>query len=381
LKDGKRHHAATMSEDGTMALRPFEVWLGTIMLALMCMTGSVQAQQNTSPKPVIVATVKATEFSDRVEALGTTRANETVRITTNVTEKIAEIRFDDGQVVAKGDVLAVLAKREEEADLRAARAILAEKRLAFDRAKQLESQRFAARAQLDLRQAEVLEFEARIAAINARIEDRVIRAPFAGVVGLRNISVGTLVEPGDVITTLDDVSTIKIDFTVPSTYLSILQRGLQIVARARAFGERRFEGTVSGVDTRVDPVTRSVIARAILPNSDGILKPGLLMTIELLKEPRTALFVPEEALIPRGRENHVLIVDQAAGNTLVRRKVVIGARRPGIVEIRDGLEEGEQVVTRGILQVRPGQEVDVLAVDDGDTPLSRVLNSAGDGAL
>lgn len=345
-------------------------------LAAVTVAPPASAQTSGERQPVVVSVVRSAEFTDRVEALGTTRANETVRITANVTEKIADLRFDDGQSVEAGDILAVLDKMEEEADLRAAEAIVAEKRLAYERARELERQRYAATAQLDLRRAEVREYEARIAAIKARIEDRIIRAPFAGVVGLRNISVGTLVEPGDVITTLDDIGVIKVDFTVPSPFLPTLQPGLAIVAKATAFGDRRFEGVIRGVDSRVDPVTRSVVARAVLPNADGVLKPGLLMTIELLKNPRVALVVPEEALVPRGRRNTVLVVDEAADNTLERREVEIGARRPGSVEVVSGLTAGEKVVTRGAMQVRPGQKVSILAVDDGTQALSHLLRDA-----
>lgn len=327
-------------------------------------------------QPVVISIVRSAEFADRIEALGTTRANETVRITANVTEKIAELRFDDGQSVAAGDVLAVLDKSEEEADLRGARALLGEKRLAYQRARELERQRYAATAQLDLRRAEVQEYQARIAAIEARVEDRIIRAPFAGVVGLRNISVGTLVEPGDVITTLDDISVIKVDFSVPSPFLPTLRQGMTVIAKATAFGDREFRGTIRGIDSRVDPVTRSVVARAILPNAHGVLKPGLLMTIELLKNPRTALVVPEEALIPRGRRNSVLVVDEAADNTVERREVTIGARALGRVEIVSGLAAGEKVVTRGALQVRPGQKVTIMAVDDGEQTLSQLLQQS-----
>jgi membrane fusion protein (multidrug efflux system) len=353
----------------------------TAVMALLCMPAESSAQ-TTGPaeRPaVIVAAARTAELVDRVEALGTTRANESLLVTANVTEKIAEIRFEDGQAVNAGDVLTVLAMNEEEADLAAAQAILVERRLAHDRAVQLERQQFTAKAQLDERLAELREAEARIAVIKARIEDRTIRAPFAGLVGLRNVSVGTLVEPGDVITTLDDISVIKLDFTVPSTHLTTLKPGLGIVARASAFGDRTFIGEIRSVDTRVDPVTRSVIARAVLPNPDGTLKPGLLLTVQLLKNPRTAIVVPEEALVPRGRITHVLVVDEAADNMVVQREVTIGARQPGIAEILGGLNEGEKVITRGTLQVRPGQRVSIKAIDDGGQPLPRLLDAGGGG--
>lgn len=351
-------------------------WLGTAVI-LGGIHGPSHAQQGrqAAPQQVIVALARVAEFVDRVEALGTTRANETVRISSNVTEKVAEIRFDDGQTVTAGQLLVVLEKAEEEADLAAAEAVLAERRLAFERAEKLELRKFTATAQLDVRRAALREAEARIEAVKSRIADRVLRAPFSGVVGLRNISVGALVEPGDLITTLDDLSVIKVDFTVPTTYLATLRLGLPIVAKARAFADRAFEGKIKSIGSRVDPVTRSVVARAVLPNDDGKLRPGLLMSVELLKNPRRAIVVPEHALVPRGRRHYVFVVDGGEGNTVMQREVEIGARRPGEVEIVKGLTEGEKVISRGALQVRPGQKVIIKAVEEGKQPLQDLLRS------
>lgn len=352
------------------------------VLLFLAALGDAQAQQGEGgpPPAVVVAPVRVEQVVDRVEALGTARANESVQITTSVTEKIAEIHFEDGQRVAQGDVLVVLDKAEEDAELQAALAILDEKRLAYERSLQLEKRQFTATAQLDERRAALREAEARITALEARVDDRVIRAPFGGVIGLRTVSVGTLVEPGDVITTLDDLSVIKLDFSVPSAYLRTLAPGLRVVATSEPFGEQRFEGVIEGVDTRIDPVTRSIVVRALLPNPDSLLKPGLLMTVELLKDPRQAMFIPEEALIPRGARTQVLVVDEAADNTVASREVTIGSRQPGRVEIVDGLNEGDKVITRGALQVRPGQRVSILAVDEGGTPLPSLLRGAEPGA-
>jgi len=325
-------------------------------------TAAAQTPGEGELQPVVVAVARSADFVDRVEALGTTRANETVRVTANVTEKVAAIHFDDGQQIEAGALLVTLEKAEEEADLKAAEAILAERRLAFERAQQLESRQFTSVATLDERRAAVRESEAALGAIRARIEDRIIRAPFAGVIGLRNISVGALVEPGDLITTLDDLSVIKVDFAVPATYLAALKPGLPIVAKTPAFGTAAFEGEVRSIATQVDPVTRSIMVRALLPNSDGLLRPGLLMSIELLKNPRRAILVPEEALVPQGSQSFVFVVDEANDNTVVRREVAVGARRPGEVEILEGLSEGEKVITQGTLLVRPGQRVTILAV-------------------
>lgn len=342
---------------------------------------SARAQQaaEEEARGVIVAPARVAEFADRIEALGTTRANETVRLSTSVTGKIREINFDDGQQVAEGDILVVLDTAEEEAQLKAAQAVLAERRLAFDRSRRLESEQFATTAQLEERRAAMQEAEAQIEAIKARIADRTIRAPFSGLVGLRNISVGALVAPGDLITTLDDLSVIKLDFSIPATYLRILRPGLPVVAKASAFENEPFSGALRSVGTQVDPVSRSVVVRALVPNPDGTLRPGLLMTVELFKNPRQALVIPEGALIPRGQSNSVLVVDEAAGGKAVRREVVIGARRLGEVEILNGLSEGEKVITHGTMSVRPGQAVTIMTVQEQEQPLRDMLSRVGGG--
>lgn len=200
-------------------------------------------------------------------------------------------------------------------------------------------------------------------------------------VGLRNISVGALIEPGDIVSTLDDDSLMKLDFTVPAIHLATLTIGLPIKAKAPAFPNRTFEGTVSSISSRIEATTRSVTARAVLSNSEGLLKPGLLMSVELFKNPRDALVIPEEALIPSARENHVLVLDQSADPPVVeRRKVATGGRRPGEVEILEGLEAGEFVVIHGTLRARPGQPVTVIAVDTGDQPLDHLLNETSGGS-
>ncbi|MDX1649593.1 MAG: efflux RND transporter periplasmic adaptor subunit, partial [Myxococcota bacterium] len=200
--------------------------------ALLASGAGGQGRPGAGPPAVIVAEARTETLADRVEALGTTRADESVAITSDVTEKVVEIRFEDGEAVEAGRVLAELDKAEEEADLRAAQAVAEEARLAYDRIARLESRQVAAVAELDARRAALHSAEAQIAVIRARIAARVIRAPFAGVVGLRNVSPGALVRPGDVITTLDDLDPMKVDFTVPSTHLSALRPGLPVDARA-----------------------------------------------------------------------------------------------------------------------------------------------------
>lgn len=324
--------------------------------------------------PVVIKEVKRDRFVDRVEALGTLRANETVELTATVSEMVTGIHFEDGQRVESGKILIEMTNEEEHALLEEALSTVAEAQKQYDRVRPLAQRGAASKSLLDQRRREHETARARLRAIESRLQDRLIIAPFSGVVGLRNISLGALIEPGDVITTLDDDSVMKLDFTVPAIHLATLRPGLPIEARSPAFAGRRFEGTVSSINSRIDSTTRSITVRAVLPNPDRLLKPGLLMSVELLKNPRNVLIIPEEALIPSGRENYVLIVDRTADTPVAqRRKVTIGSRRPGEVEIVDGLQAGEFLVTHGTLRARPGQPVTIIAVDAGDEPLERLL--------
>lgn len=351
--------------------------VGLAVVGPVVLGPAVRAQQ---PVPVIVVEARSDRFVDRVEALGTLRANETVILTAPVTDTISAIRFEDGQRVEAGTVLAELTSREERAQLEEARASLDEATRQYERVKPLARRGSTPKSILDERRRQYETAKARLSAIEARLKDRLITAPFAGVVGLRTISVGALVAPGDPITRLSDDSVLKLDFTVPATYLADLRVGLPIVAKARALGDRTFEGTVSSLDARVDPATRSIMVRAVLPNSDRALKPGLLMAIELHKNPRQAVVVAEEALIPLGRDHYVLVVDRSGETPIAkRRRVEVGVRRPGEVEILTGITAGELVVTHGTLRVRPGQPVSITAVEKSDEPLDKLLGKAAAG--
>ncbi len=330
---------------------------------------------------VIVAEARPEAWADRTEALGTLRANESVVISAKVTESISDIHFDDGQRVAQGDILVEMTSTEEHAVLEEVRARVAEAEGQFRRVQSLAAQGSASASLLDERRRDWDTARASLRAVESRLEDRVIKAPFPGVVGLRNISLGALVQPGDVITTLDDDRVMKLDFTVPSVFLPSLVPGLAIEAQAPALGERAFTGEISAVDTRVDPVTRSVQVRALLPNPERVLRPGLLMRVDLLRNPRDALSIPEKALLHRGEEHAVLALttDDDGQRVAERRPVQIGARRPGFVEIVSGLAAGEQVITHGNEKAKPGDPVRVLAVDDGSRTLVELLAQQSGG--
>jgi membrane fusion protein (multidrug efflux system) len=325
--------------------------------------------------PVFVTETRLQPIEDRLEALGTLRANESVELTVSVTETVTALHFDDGDRVEAGQVLVEMTSAEEQAQLEEARATVAEARRQYERIRSLREKQTAAESLLDQRRREWETGRARLAAIESRLADRQVRAPFAGVVGLRNVSLGTLVEPGDVITTLDDDSVMKLDFPVPAVHIAALAPGLPVTATARGWGGRRFEGEVKSLDSRVDAVTRTVVVRALLPNPEHALRPGMLMQVELLQRRREAIVIPEQCLVPLGDQQFVYVVDTAADNSVEHREVRIGTRRPGEVEILEGLEAGELVITDGTLKVRAGSKVSIRAMDDGATPIHDLLEA------
>jgi membrane fusion protein (multidrug efflux system) len=306
---------------------------------------------------VTLAAVEEREFVDVIEAVGTAKANESIDITAKATETVSAVNFTDGQKVDKGFVIVEMTSREQSADLVAARAELEEAVKNYERIKGLFDKGFATRAQLDQATAARDSAAARVKALESRVADRLIRAPFAGVLGLRKVSVGTLVRPGDVITTLDDISIIKLDFTVPEAFLSALREGMIVRLTVAAYPGRTFEGKVAGIDTRVDPVSRAVAMRAEIPNPDGLLRPGMLMTVALLNNQRTSLAVPEQALVPVEDRQYVFVA--LPDDKVERREIKAGARQPGFVEVLSGLKRGEKVVVDGTLRLRPGASIRV----------------------
>lgn len=304
--------------------------------------------------PVVAIPPELKPFAQEVEALGTVRANESVDITAKVADRVVAIHFKEGQQVEKGQLLVELDSTEARADLAAAEAAYRDSQSQYKRSQELYQTRALSEAQLDQLQATLLANEARVAAARSRVNDRRITAPFAGRVGLRNVSLGGLVNPGAVITTLDDLSVVKLDFSVPEVFLSTLKPGLVVHARSNTYAGQTFEGRVASIDTRIDPTTRAVAIRALIDNRDTRLRPGMFMTLRLVRSEGLALMVPEQAIVPEDDRHFVYVVEDGVAR---KRQVEVGRRRPGEVEILEGLTREERVIVEGTLNVRDGAQV------------------------
>ncbi|MGB3624295.1 MAG: efflux RND transporter periplasmic adaptor subunit [Henriciella sp.] len=318
------------------------------------------AQGRGGPASVFVASVEERAFATRIEALGTLEPNEQVDLTLNAADRVRAIYFDDGDRVNAGKTLLSLAQNEQIALVEAAEANYDEARRQQERIARLAEQQAVSESELDQANRNLDNAQANLRAVQSRQNDRVLVAPFDGVLGFRMVSVGSYVTPGDVVARLIDDREMNLDFQVPSTYLRTLEKGTAIEARTDDLPDEVFDGTIASIDNAIDPVTRSVRVRATLPNPDRLLMSGMFVQVTLLAEPRVALAIPEEAVQPVGPRTYVFMIDEEDGQPVARRKEVsLGLRREGYVEVKSGLEEGDRVVTEGVIRVRDGGPVKI----------------------
>jgi membrane fusion protein (multidrug efflux system) len=308
------------------------------------------------PAKVVTQQVELQHIVDKIDALGTAHANESVEIQPRISSLIETVVFKEGQYVDKGEILIHLEDNEILAGLALAQANLEESRSLYNRSQSLADTQAISASNLEQLLAQVRVNEAQVEAAKARLNNTVIRAPFSGRVGLRRISPGSFVNTSTIITTLDDVSQIKLDFSVPETFLTALSEGMSISAESLVYPDRVFNGTVASIDTRLDPVSRAVQVRAIIPNEDGLLKPGMFMSVDLKRDRGELVVAPEQAIVPEGSNQYVFVV---ADGIAEKRIVQLGRRIPGFVAIASGLEAGESVITEGAHKVRDGSEVEV----------------------
>lgn len=297
-------------------------------------------------------------FSDELRVLGVARSQRSVNITSSTSELVNKIFFRDGQSVAAGQPLVELQAREEDAAIIQAEAQLTQAQREYDRYKILAERGVAPRVLAENAETSLQTARAAVAAAQARRGDRVLRAPFAGVLGLTTVTPGTLIAPGTVITTLDDLSNIRVDFAVPERYLGTLRAGTPLVATADAYPGQRFEGRIALMDVRVDEATRAVVARAEFPNPGGIIRPGMMMRVSVQQGQREALAVPEAAVQYEGAGAFVYrIVNGDGGQIAQRVEVQAGAVENGFVEILSGLSATDKVVASGLNRIQPGAPV------------------------
>ena len=308
--------------------------------------------------PVTVRTLERT-----IRAVGSLRSQESVMIRPEIPGIVKAIDFKEGQAVKEGDQLITIREGVPAAELYEAQAQLRLSLANEKRARELAAKGSGTVRNLDEAQASKAVNQARVALAKAHVEKYHLRAPFDGVLGLRQVSVGDYLVPGQDVVNLEAIDTLKVDFRIPETYFSVLKVGQRVDISVDAYKGQVFTGTVYAIDPQIDPAGRSIAVRARIPNPDRILTPGLFARVNLIvQETDGAILIPEQATMPRGDEQFVFRIVNGKVETT---KVVPGLRREGMVEIVEGLSAGDIVVTAGHLKLREGTEIRLRVPDKG----------------
>ena len=306
---------------------------------------------------VEVEAVRLAVLERTVEAVGTTRARQSVEVRPLASGRIVELAINPGEKVEAGAPLARHDDEIERADLAEAEALVVEQRQAAERAETLSRSAAIPESAVEQTVSRLAVAEATLERARRRLADRTIRAPCAGFVGLTDADLGARVDEGDVLTRIDDLTEIEVEFALPEVLYAEIAVGMAIEAISAAFPDRVFTGEIAAIDSRVDPVGRSFRTRATIPNPAGELPAGMFMSLSITLASFEALVVPEESIVAQAADTYVFVVEDGVAR---RRPVDTGLRKSGIVAIESGVEAGALVVTRGLQAVRDGAEVNVI---------------------
>ena len=326
------------------------------------------------PVAVEVAEVRVGPAVVAVDAVGTLISDESVLLRPEVSGRIVDFNFTEGEPVTQGQVLVRLDDSIEQAELKEAQAQLQLATANYQRARSLVSSRAGTQRALDEAEAARNTAEAAVELARARLGKKTLVAPFDAIAGLRRVSPGDYVTDGDDIVNLEKIEPLKVDFRVPEIFLASLEVGRTITIRIDAFRERSFEGRILAINPLVDAAGRAVVIRAQVANADRLLRPGLFARVTLsLAEEANALFVPEAAIVPDAGRRFVYRVVPGAGDEpakVVRVAVETGKRLPGEVQISQGLAPGDRVVTAGVLKLRDGAPIQIVPAGGGAEPVA-----------
>lgn len=320
-----------------------------------------ETRREKQPRVVNVVSPVSASVSDRVTAVGTLRSRQQIELTSEVSGRMVELNFEPGQQVEKGQLLIRLSDRQAKADLQVADATLEDARRQYQRASRLRSNNSISQSQLDALRTQLEVAEAQQVAASTRLADHRIEAPFAGTVGLRDLSVGAYLNIGDSVATLDATGPMELNFSVPERFLGAVSQGQALSATTAAFPDETFRGTLAELGSRLDELSRTLPVKALIDNPDGRLKPGLFMSVSLILRERDSLVIPEQAVLVQGRHAYVFVVE---GNKATRTRVVLGSREPGQVEVASGLSTGDQVVVTGQDRLSSGDLVTIQVDED-----------------
>ena len=328
-----------------------------VILLFFVNSQTLNAGTITIPK-VKAVKVKNIQIKEELSLSGSIIANESVELTSVISEKIKKIKFIEGSLIKKNTVLVEFQNSEELAVLKQVQADLEESNLKYERAMKLLSEGNISQAVVDKRFKEKKVLEGRFEEISAKIEDLVIKAPFDGVIGTKNFSIGSFVNPGQVIANFYDINTVKIKFFLPEKYIPMVKVNQEVKAK---FLNRNLDitGKIYAINPSVDNKTRTFEVLALVKeNKNLFLKPGMMVSVKLLFNEQSVLSVPEGSIIPEGEDTYVFIVDEK--NNVEKKLVKIGIRKKGIIEVIAGLKKNDLVVSEGTNKIKAGLRVELI---------------------
>ena len=346
------------SKQSGKALFPFiiTVLIGLCVYLYLPSSQGEQADFTASATQVTAHTVASEENAVLIEAIGSARANQAIYIKSAQNDYVTNIYFKDGDLVSKGQKLIQLQSLQEELTVKELAINLREEKRQLERLTELSRSQSTAKSLLEEQLSRVDATEAQLENAKTKLSEMTITAPFSGILGKRQISIGAYVNNSTIITSLDDISIIKVDFKVPEKYLAQLNVGMKVMTQNDAYPEKTFTGKVTHVSARIDAITRSIEVTASFANKSGLLRPGMLLNTALQLSSNQAMMVPEKAVIPQQDKHFVFQIEDGIAKKV---EVNVAGRRNGWVAIDEGISNGQQVVTEGIIKIRSGSKVTV----------------------
>jgi membrane fusion protein, multidrug efflux system len=348
--------------DGSQADRVnslhMRVFVAGLLALALAPAVALSQQQSPPPMPVKAVPAKLAPAIDEVTAVGTMRADESVTLRPEIAGRIGEIRFQEGASVARGAVLVRLDQSELGAVLASSKAQAGLEAQRLERSEDMFKKGFIAQQALDEQRANRVRAQAKVHEDEARLAKTELRAPFSGVMGLRQVSEGAYVAAGTDIARLEKIDQLKVDFRVPESFVGRLKAGQTLKLQVDAYADRSFPGHVYAIETAVDEATRTVLVRARVANPELRLRPGMFARVQAQIGVREkAVWIPEAAIVPRGQDSFVFRVAEGRAALV---KVRTGVRKVGEVEVTEGIAAGDLVVTEGNQKIGPGSPVTVM---------------------
>lgn len=316
----------------------------------------VNTARQSGPLPVKAHILEPENLDNKVLTTGTILANEEVELRSELSGKILKIYFKEGSFVNQGDLLVKINDAELQAQLQSAKSRLELQKQTEFRQRQLLEKEAISQEDYDMTANQLKVNQSEVDLIQAQIDKTEIRAPFSGIIGLRNVSEGSFVTNATVIATLQNINPVKIDFSIPERHSSMVSPGDEIYFTVTG-SDKRFSGRIYAIEPKIDPVTRTLRMRALCSNSTRELLPGSFANIELvLKRINDALMIPTEALVPDISGQRVFIYRDGKA---IPQQVETGIRTEKRIQLLSGVNAMDTIITSGMLQLRPGLPVTI----------------------